>query len=127
MKQDIETRADIDRLLTSFYNSVRQDGKIGHHFATLDLESHLPIITNFWEKILFGNQVYFGNPLAVHQILHERSPLKLEHFVRWVEVFGQTVDALFAGDNAEKAKTRAGAIAATLGGRLNGGIQISHS
>ena len=125
MKPDIETRADIERLLDEFYKIVIHDPEIGHHFNDLDLEHHLPIITDFWEKVLFGAPVYFNNPLAIHQKLHEKFPLKSEHFVRWVSVFSQTIDELFAGETAETAKARATAIGDNLSQRLNGGVRIS--
>lgn len=114
MKRDIETREDLENLLREFYAVATRDERIGHHFAELDLETHLPVIVNFWEKILFGNPVYFGNPLAVHQTLHEKSPLKLEHFQRWFEIFSQTIDALYAGKMADNAKLRAKMIAHSL-------------
>lgn len=126
MKRDIATRQDLVELLTEFYSLVIDDSEIGHHFVDLDLESHLPKIVNFWEKIIFGNPVYFGNPLQVHQKLYEKSPLEFEHFVRWVTVFGATVDRFFEGDNAELAKTRAKMIGHSLNQRLNGGVQIQN-
>ena len=125
MKPDIESRADIERLLHEFYEIVPHDPEIGHHFDGLDLEHHIPIIADFWEKVLFGSPVYFNNPLLIHQKLHERSPLEPEHFIRWVGIFCQTVDNLFAGETAEAAKTRARAIADSLDQRLNGGVKIS--
>ncbi|MEQ1762771.1 MAG: group III truncated hemoglobin [Pyrinomonadaceae bacterium] len=125
MSSDIETRADIDRLLVEFYKVIIYDPEIGHHFDELDLEHHLPIIGDFWEKVLFGNPVYFNNPLTVHQKLHERFPLEPAHFIRWVEVFVKTVDALYSGEMADLAKFRASAIADSLDQRLNGGVQIA--
>lgn len=119
MKRDIETREDLENLLNEFYNVAARDEKIGHHFAELNLETHLPVIVNFWEKILFGEPVYFGNPLAVHRTLHEKSPLKLEHFQRWFEIFSRTIDALFAGETADTAKLRAKMIAHSLDRNLN--------
>jgi hemoglobin len=125
MISDLETRSDIDRLLIEFYKVVMHDAEIGHHFDELDLDHHLPIIGDFWEKVLFGNPVYFNNPLTVHQKLHERFPLRPEHFLRWVEVFSHTVDALFAGEMADLAKFRAHTIGRNLDQRLNGGVQIA--
>ncbi len=119
MKRDIETRADLELLLTEFYKIAPGDAEIGHHFDGVDLVAHLPVIVDFWEKILFGEAVYFGNPLHVHQILHAKSPLTLEHFQRWFEIFSRTVDELFAGKTAENAKLRAKMIAHSLNQNLN--------
>ena len=118
MKRDIETRRDLEILLAEFYKIAVTDAEIGHHFAGLDLASHLPIIVDFWEKVLFGKAVYFGNPLTVHQKINEKSPLELEHFRRWVEIFSRTTDALFAGETAENAKLRAKMIAHSLHQRV---------
>jgi hemoglobin len=129
MKHDIENRADLELLLTEFYKIAVTDAEIGHHFAGLDLVSHLPVIVDFWEKILFGKPVYFGNPLFVHQKLNEKSPLELEHFRRWIEIFSQTIDKFFAGETAENARLRAKMIAHSLHQRMHDkdfpGVQIS--
>lgn len=117
--KDIETREDIELLLTRFYDVAIVDEQIGHHFAELDLRTHLPVIVDFWEKVLFGKNIYFGNPLFVHQKLHEKNPLKLEHFQHWVAIFSATVDTHFAGEMAENAKMRAKMIAHSLNQRLN--------
>lgn len=119
MKQDIETREDIERLLSEFYSVATADAEIGHHFAGLDLTAHLPVIADFWEKILLGKPVYFGNPLSVHQHINEKSPLTLEHFRRWVEIFTRTVDSMFEGKQAENAKLRAKMIAHSLNQGIN--------
>ena len=124
--RDIETRQDIEALLEGFYSVVMTDGEIGHHFNDLDLEHHLPIIANFWDKILFGNPVYFNNPLAVHQILHAKSPLLPEHFIRWVSVFSASVDKLFLGPVADQAKLKAAAIGDSLSQRLNGVVAVGN-
>jgi hemoglobin len=117
--KDIETRADLEKLLTEFYRVAITDEEIGHHFDDLDLESHLPVIVDFWEKILFGKKVYFGNPLAVHKILHDKSPLTLEHFQQWVKIFSEKVDENFVGEMADNAKLRAKMIGHSLNQRLN--------
>ena len=119
MKQDIKTREDLEFLLTEFYRIAPNDAEIGHHFEDLDLESHLPVIVNFWEKVLFNKPVYFNNPLFIHQKLHEKFPLKPKHFQRWVEIFSRTIDKFFAGERAEDAKIRAGMIANSLNHKLN--------
>lgn len=119
MKQDIKTRQDLELLLDEFYKVATVDAEIGHHFDELDLAAHLPVIVDFWEKVLFGSPVYFGNPLAIHQKLNEKSPLTLKHFQRWFHIFSQTVDEFFAGETAENAKLRAKMIAHSLNQRIN--------
>lgn len=117
MKKDIETRADIDRLLIRFYSKATKDDVIGYIFtdvAKLDLEFHLPIIGDFWETLLFrtGNyQRHKRNPLQIHGELNLKTPLRAEHFRRWLEIFHATADELFAGERVEFAKSRAEAIA----------------
>lgn len=117
--KDIETRQDLEFLLAEFYKIAPVDAKIGHHFDGIDLVAHLPVIVDFWEKVLFGNPVYFGNPMIVHQKLHQKSPLKLEHFQKWVEIFSETIDKFFVGTQAENAKLRAKMIAHSLNQNLN--------
>jgi hemoglobin len=115
--KDIENRADIDSLMKRFYQAAISDEKIGYIFtdvAKLDLEKHLPIIGDFWESLLLGNNVYQihgRNPLQVHAELNEKTPLKIDHFRRWLEIFRATIDEMFAGTRADFAKSRAEAIA----------------
>jgi len=94
------------------------------------LEHHLPIIGDFWETLLFrtGNyQRHKRNPLQIHGELNLKTPLRVEHFRRWLEIFRQTVDELFAGERAEFAKLRAEAIANQMLNFVSGvpAIQIS--
>ena len=117
--KDIQTRADLEFLLSEFYKIATIDNEIGHHFDNLDLKTHLPIIVDFWEKILLSKPVYFGKPLFIHQKLKEILALKPEHFERWLKIFSQTVDKFFAGETAESAKLRAGMIAHSLNQRIN--------
>ena len=123
--KDIETREDLELLLAEFYKVAIVDEEIGHHFKDLDLVSHLPVIIDFWEKVLFGKPVYFGNPLAVHHVLNAKSPLKLEHFQKWVEIFHRTIDKFFAGEMADAAKLRAKMIAHSLNQNLSRLTEIS--
>jgi hemoglobin len=117
MKHDIENRADIDLLMTEFYSTAMVDGTIGYIFtdvAKLDLDHHLPIIGDFWETMLFqaGSYSRHGrNPMIVHAELNEKTPLKPLHFARWLEIFTETIDRLFAGERAQILKFRAAMIA----------------
>lgn len=111
---DISAPADIDRLVTTFYDAVLTDPIIGFLFEHLDLRQHLPVISAFWQQQLLGRPGYRGQTFAVHRRLHARSALTADHFHRWLYLFGRTVDTLFCGALATAAKTRATRIAASM-------------
>ena len=119
--RDLETRADIDRLLRHFYSRAMVDEVIGYLFtdvAHLDVEQHLPQIGNFWEQVLFQRPVYIGQPIAVHVPLHEAATLQPQHFQRWFSIWAEAIDELFVGEMATQAKRRAAIIAETMQYRL---------
>ena len=115
--RDIEGREDIQKLVDAFYQKVLEDPIISHFFVKvvqLDWEKHMPVMYDFWETTLLHTGSYKGNPMQTHLALHQKSPLKKEHFDRWVELFSSTVDALFSGATANLAKTRALSIATMM-------------
>lgn len=119
--QDIETREDISELVADFYQKAISDPVIGYIFtdvARINLEHHLPIITDFWEMLLLGTvnfqAKYRRSPMQVHQMLDGKENLRMDHFGRWVNLFCETVDAKFAGATANLAKSRAFSIAETM-------------
>lgn len=117
MRDDIKTREDIDALMRVFYSRALLDETIGYVFtdiARIDLDSHLPIIGDFWESLLLGQNVYQRhgrNPLQIHAELNQKTPLEAGHFRRWLEIFTAAVDEMFAGERADLIKQRAEAIA----------------
>jgi hemoglobin len=114
MKRDIGNREDVRLLIDSFYAKVRGDGVIGYFFndvAKVDWEHHLPIMYDFWEGILFQKVGYAGNPMQVHTLLNQKSPLKKEHFDRWMKLFLETIGENFEGENPVLAGQRAQSIA----------------
>jgi hemoglobin len=116
-RPDIASRDDIDRLLRHFYGLAMQDEVIGYLFtdvAHLDLEAHLPVIGNFWEAVLLQRPVYRGNPMRQHHALHAMSALRAEHFQRWVSLWSDSVEALFAGPLADEARRRAAIVAEAM-------------
>ena len=107
---DIENRADCERLVRAFYGRALTDPIIGFIFvdvAKLDLEAHVPRIASFWETILLGARSYGGGAFAPHAELHAKVRLREGHFARWLHLWCDTVDELFAGDRAELAKAHA--------------------
>ncbi len=114
---DLQSRADIERLVDAFYARVRVDPRLGPIFnetARVDWPAHLPRMYAFWEAVLFGVAGFKGNPLAVHLALARQTPLTSREFARWVDLFHQSVDDLFAGPMATETKQRAVHIAATM-------------
>lgn len=117
IKTDIETPADIDRLIETFYARVLTDPIIGFFFtdiARIDLQKHLPIISAFWQLQLLGKLGYKGQTFAAHKAIHERAALTADHFHRWLYLFEGTLDELFAGPRADTAKQRAKTIARSM-------------
>ncbi|MFY0625382.1 MAG: group III truncated hemoglobin [Reichenbachiella sp.] len=111
---EIQTRDDIKTMIDAFYHKAVNDDVIGFFFTEviqLDFEIHMPKMYDFWETTLFHKAVYKGNPMSVHQDLHQKSPLEKVHYDRWQTLFLETVDELFEGEKAELAKQRAQSIA----------------
>lgn len=120
---DLANRDDVERLVVAFYESAFRDPLIGPIFtevARMDLAAHLPIMCDFWETVLFRSGAYRRNALQVHVALHARHPLTGEHFARWLELWDATVDALYTGPIAERAKVQAERIAGSMQRRLAG-------
>ena len=128
MKPDISSRDDIRQLIDQFYEKVKDDAVIGFIFndvAHVDWAHHLPKMYAFWEFLLLGTpDAYQGNPIQKHLDLHQKVPLKVAHFDRWLLLFQSTVDELFEGPGAEDAKFRAFAISETWKPKFDGPFAI---
>ncbi len=110
-QKEIENRTHISLLVRSFYAKVRKDDVLGPIFNGIitDWESHLELLTDFWETQLFLKRKYHGNPIKAHndvddKMNHTVSP---EHFGLWLNLWFETIDELFTGDTAFIAKNRA--------------------
>ncbi len=114
---DIQNRDDLEKLLWAFYNKLLSDPEISYIFtdvAKINLEEHMPSLTDFWEQTLFYKGSYRKNVMQIHLDLNEKETLSPQHFEIWLKHFNQTTDELFSGENAEKAKTRALSIATIM-------------
>ncbi|HPA34868.1 MAG TPA: group III truncated hemoglobin [Chitinophagales bacterium] len=114
MKKDIQTYEDIIRLITRFYEISFQDerlGKIFKEISPLHLESHIPVVADFWEGVLLDGTKYRGNVTEKHFDVNRLTPLTKEDFDLWYGCWEQAVNELFEGEIAEKAKFRARSIA----------------
>lgn len=105
-KPPIQSRAEIKMLVDTFYDKVRTDNLLRDIFNEVIGDrwpEHLEKMYRFWETVLLGEHSYFGSPFAPHANL----PVERRHFDRWLLLFKETVDDLFADEKAREAKWRA--------------------
>ena len=122
MKRDIESRDDIESMLYTFYRKAFADDVIGYFFkevVPLDLNTHIPEITDFWESILFNSHLYRKNVMSIHKQISDRSTIGKKHLDRWVKLFTETISEEFEGQKAELMKQRAVSIATLMEIRFN--------
>lgn len=119
---DLAERDDVELLVRTFYDRTFADELFGPVFAEagMDLAAHLPVMCDFWQTVLFRAGLYRRNALQVHADLHAATPLRGEHFARWLSLWTTNIDAQFAGPKAELAKTQASRIAYSISRRLLG-------
>ena len=114
MKNDITSRNDIEQIIVRFYELSFQDERLGRIFkeiSPLHLETHIPLVTDFWEGILLDGDKYRGNVTEKHFAVNSLTPLRKPDFDRWYSYWEKAVDDLFEGEKAEMAKFRAHSIA----------------
>jgi hemoglobin len=114
---DINSREDITRILLSFYKKAFTDELIGKFFTEvvpLDLDTHIPVITDFWETILLNQRKYSKNVMQIHQHISSLSAIKKQHLDRWVKLITETIDEHNNGNRATLMKQRARSIATLM-------------
>jgi hemoglobin len=114
MKQDIKTRNDIEQIIVLFYKLSFEDerlGKIFKEISPLHLETHIPLVSDFWEGILLDGDKYRGNVTEKHFTVNKLTPLSKADFDLWYSFWEKAVNTLFEGEKAEMAKFRARSIA----------------
>ncbi|MFF4653654.1 group III truncated hemoglobin [Streptomyces sp. NPDC001380] len=123
-RPDIRDRADVEALVAAFYGRALADPLIGPLFtevARVDLAVHLPVMADFWEGMLLRPGAYRRNALRAHTDLHARSPLRADHFARWLLLWTGTVKERHTGPVARRAVAKATDVAAALLRRTAGG------
>jgi hemoglobin len=114
MKNDITTRKDIEALITCFYELSFQDerlGKIFKEISPLHLETHIPLVADFWEGILLDGDKYRGNVTEKHFTVNSLTTLTKSDFDNWYSHWENAVNHLYEGEKAETCKFRARSIA----------------
>ncbi|NEX91667.1 group III truncated hemoglobin [Caulobacter sp. 17J65-9] len=95
-----------------FYDKVRRDPLIGPVFeaAIDDWPEHLAKLTDFWSSVTLATGRYRGRPMPAHMKL----PLEPRMFDRWLFLWGETADELFAPAQAQVLREKAARIGQSL-------------
>ena len=103
-KKDIQNLDDIKLLVDTFYGKIREDDLLKDIFNNVIQDrwpQHLDKMYRFWQTVLLDDdRTYYGSPFVPHAPL----PVKRDHFNQWIKLFDGTVDGLFIGVKAERAK-----------------------
>ena len=109
----IKDRKDVNLLVNIFYTKIRKDELLGpifnHHISEEQWPEHLVKLTDFWETNLFGVSKFKGSPSSKHVKVDAYLGYNIEqnHFRRWLILWFGTVDELFKGELATRAKESA--------------------
>lgn len=104
-KHDILTLQDVQLLVNTFYGKVRDDDMLASIFNERIQDrwpQHLEKMYRFWQTVLLEEHTYYGAPFPPHANL----PVSQAHFERWLTLFNETVNELFAGEKAAEAQWR---------------------
>lgn len=118
IKKDIENRDDIKLMVDNFYSKIREDDLLSNIFNSVIQDrwpQHLEKMYTFWETLLFDVYTYNGQPFVPHANL----PVEQYHFERWVSIFNQNLDELFAGPVADEARWRAARMASVFSSKID--------
>ena len=107
MKPDLNNSAAVAVMVEQFYQKLLADQYMARVFldvAGIKLEEHFPRIESYWCKMLFGEREYQRHMMQLHREVHFKESFEHQHFDTWLAYFVETIDELFVGDYAEKAK-----------------------
>ena len=120
---DLDGRHDVHDLVVRFYREIVFDDLLAPVFgevAEVDWSVHIPLLIDYWCRVLLGEQGYDGNVLATHRHVHDLDALRVEHFDRWYGLWAQSIDETWAGPRADHAKRHAARVAGALARHLLG-------
>ena len=111
--KEIKNRSDVSLLVNTFYTKIRKDDLLGPifngHITDDHWPAHLSKLTDFWETNLFGIAKFKGNPSQKHINVDKNMGHTIDqvHFGKWLELWFETIDELYEGELAIKAKESA--------------------
>jgi len=105
---DLANRGDVEALLRRFYGQVLVDDILPEPFAEIrmnGLESHLPVMCDFWQTVLFRAGLYGRSAVRAHHPVHNRRALTARHFLRWLKLWNSTIDQMYHGPGRRARKS----------------------
>ncbi|SDR87779.1 hemoglobin [Maribacter dokdonensis] len=109
----ITNRDDVSLLVHTFYDKIRQHELLGPifngHISEEQWPAHLSKLTDFWESNLFGVRTFRGSPSKAHVNVDKNlnHTISQNHFAQWLQLWFETIDELFEGELADRAKEMA--------------------
>lgn len=93
------TRADITRVVTTFYALVRQHPGLAPVFAAHvdDWPAHEDKVARFWANAILNERAYDGNIMVTHQ---EAGNVRPGMFGPWLDLFDLTLRRELTADQA---------------------------
>lgn len=114
---DLDSEANIRTFIDSFYLKVLADEVLEPIFndvAAIDINVHIPIIVQYWQKLLLGQKGYSRHTMNIHRDVHRKSAFTAEAFDRWLTLFTQTARLEYSGPYTDKAIKIATSIAENM-------------
>lgn len=114
---DLDSRERVETFVDAFYLRVLADPLLAPIFldvAAIELNVHLPHIKDYWCKLLLGETSYQRHTMNIHRQLHAKRGLTASDFQRWLELFSLSMDELYEGKRAQRAKRVATRIAGNM-------------
>lgn len=121
MKPDITNKADIKKVVAIFYEKLKADEELYFFFTKVipvNWDRHIAMMSKFWENVLFYTGDYEGNPLETHRKINAKHATEPEHFKKWLQLFDETLDQNFKGENTEKIRQHARTIASVMENKM---------
>lgn len=108
------TEPELDRLVSAFYDRVRQDEALGPVFevGVDDWPAHLANLRDFWSSVMLTSGRYKGNPAAAH--LKHAAQITPALFERWLTLWAETTSRLMLPVAAAALQAKAANIARSL-------------
>lgn len=101
MKSDISQSVDVKRLVDTFYERAGSDTLLSPVFSDKTyFSAHRTFLYMYWESTLLMRRANRDADFPVHI----EAMFTPQHFIWWITIFLTTIDDMYSGPNAEKAK-----------------------